>query len=193
MFKSFVFTAIALTLYSSTGSLAAEIRNYEAEGNLESKNDVGCIEKGKVENKLTPADLYTGSVKCVEQDKYKEGVFLFALAGVYGYFDTLRVADTTAHQAVSVLSMTVLDSMDENKNETFIQTVEKTLGTPASLKETCKEIKRIGPPIYYPRYMIQHGMGAFVGSRSGYELMPKFDSVAAWKESLDKYLHCPDF
>jgi hypothetical protein len=190
--KFALITTIVLTLSFSTGSFSAEIRNYEAEGNLELNNDVGCIEKVKVQNKLTPVDLYKGTVKCVEQEKYKEGVFLFALAGVYGYFDTRRVADNTAHQAVSVLSMTALESMDENKNESFTEMAKKILGTKESLKETCKEIRRIGPPSYYPRYMIQHGMGAFTGSGSGDELIPKFDSVAAWKESLNNYLHCPD-
>jgi hypothetical protein len=54
----------------------------------------------------------------------------------------------------------------------------------------CKEVERIGPPAYFPRYMIQHGMGAFLNNGSGDGLVKDFDAKAAWQESLAGYLHC---
>lgn len=88
----------ALSFSIATASVAAEFRNYESPGNLESKYDLGCVGAEKLENKHTPSDLFKALIKCTEQEKYKEGAFLFALGGVYGRFDSLRVTDQTAHQ-----------------------------------------------------------------------------------------------
>lgn len=52
---------IGFTLFVATSCFAAEqvsrpqIINYEAPGNLESKNDLGCVGTEKLENKFTPA------------------------------------------------------------------------------------------------------------------------------------------
>ena len=171
--------------------LAAEIRNYQAPGNLESKHDLGCVSSEKLSSKYTPADLYRALSRCVESNRNKEGAFLFALAGVYARFDSLRVEDKSAHQAVTVLRMQALGAQDKSKQEAFKEALNKTLGNPEGLAAACKEIVRIGPPDYYPRYMIQHGMGAFLKSGSGDGLVKGFDAKAAWKQSLDTYLHCP--
>lgn len=168
-----------------------QIKNYEAPGNLESKYDLGCVAAEKLENKYTPTDLYKAVSKCAQTAKYKDGAFLFAVAGVYGRFDTLRVTDKSAHQAVTVAQMQALSILDKDKQTAFKDSLNKTLGNPEGLAATCKEIVRIGPPNYYPRYMIQHGMGAFLKSDAGDGLVKDFDTKAAWKQSLDTYLHCP--
>jgi hypothetical protein len=144
-----------------------------------------------MENKYTPTDLYKAVSKCAQAGKYKDGAFLFAVAGVYGRFDTLRVMDKTAHQAVTVARMQALSTLNEDKQAAFKDSLNKTLGNPEGLAAACKDIVRIGPPNYYPRYMIQHGMGAFLKSGSGDGLVKDFDAKAAWKQSLDTYLHCP--
>lgn len=187
----------AFALCSAAGSFAADstsrppITIYEASGNLESKHDLGCVGIKKLSNKHTPADLYKAVSRCIEQGKHKAGAFLFALAGVYGRFDTLRVADRTAHQAVAVLGMQALAPLGKDKKNAFKGVLNKTLGDPENLAAACKDIARIGPPDYYPRYMIQHGMGAFLKNASGDGLVGDFDAKAAWKKSLDAYLHCP--
>ena len=167
------------------------IQNYEAPGNLESKNDLGCIGADKVENIYTPTDLYTAVSKCANSGMYKQGAFLFAVAGVYGRFDTLRVADKSAHQAVAVIRMQTLSTLDKGKQTAFQESLKANLGNPNGLAAACKEILRIGPPNYFPRYMIQHGMGAFLKSDEGDGLVKDFNAKAAWKQSLDTYLHCP--
>ena len=53
------------------------------------------------------------------------------------------------------------------------------------------QIERIGAPDYYPRYMVQHGMQAFLISDGSDGLVKDFDAPAAWKQALDSYLHCP--
>ena len=179
-----------LTFGLVTASVGAEFRNYEAPGNLESKNDIGCVGPEKLRNTYTPADLYKTVSTCASQDKYIEGVYLFALAGVYGRFDSFRVADKTAHQAVTVLVMQSFGSLSMQKKNEFKENLKKTLGTPEGLAKVCKKIDTLGPPNYYPRYMVQHGMGAFDSNKSGNGLVTDFDPKTAWKKSLDTYLHC---
>ena len=178
-----------LMLCFLTKSFGTNIQNYEAQGNLISENNLGCVGPEKLSNKYTPADLYKATAKCINQNNNEKAVFLFALAGVYGRFDTLRVADETAHQAVTVLLMETFGSLDEHKKDTFKKVLMNTFKERVIL---CKKIVLIGPPDYYPIYMIQHGMGAFLGRKANSDIVANFDVQAAWKKSLDTYLHCPN-
>lgn len=184
-------TSDAITVQSS-GNSKITVTNYEAPGNLASTNEVGCANSSTLSNKFTPADLYRGVNTCLKDDNYRDGVFLFALAGVYGRFDTFRVKDKTAHQAITVLMMNTLGSLDKTKSEFIKSELKKVSGNPNKLQEMCTEIKRIGVPNYHPQYMIQHGMNAFTGGNSNSGLVDSFDANAAWVKALDSYLHCPD-
>ena len=189
---------VGFTLFVAPSGFAAEqvlrpqINNYEAPGNLESKNDLGCVGTEKLGNKFTPADLYKAVPACAKQGKYKEGAILFALAGTYGRFDTLRVTDKSAHQAVTILKMQMASAMPSDQQNAFKESVRRTTGNPDGLAAACKEIARIGPPNYYPRYMIQHGMSAFTKAGVDDGLVKDFNTSVAWKQSLDTYLHCPN-
>jgi len=189
--RSLLFAAASML---STMGLAAEFRNYETPGNLESKHDLGCVESDQLNNQHTPADLFRALKKCLAEKKYQPGAFLFAIGGVYGRFDTLRVADQTAHQGVTVLRMQALSifEKDPDVKSQFTSELKKTLGTPDSLKNVCQEIQRIGPPQYFPRYLIQHGMDAFNPQPNTDGLVSSFDAKVAWKKALDSYLHCPN-
>ncbi|BEV08937.1 hypothetical protein [Methylophilus sp. DW102] len=128
---------------------------------------------------------------CAKQNKNKDAAILFALAGVYGRFDTLRVSDKSAHQAVTVLKMQMFSSLTPEQQNAFREEATKTLSNPNEIASKCKAIKHVGPPRYSPIYMIQHGMAAFTGGKSGNGLVKDFDPQAAWQQSLDGYLHCP--
>lgn len=158
-----------------------QLKVHDAPGNLESKYDLGCVGSEKLRNKYTPADLYKAVSKCIESNRFEEGAFLFAMAGAYGRFDSLRVEDKTAHQALTALRMRALGSNDQTKRAAFEVGVRKAVGTPEGLAAVCKDIVRIGPPDYYPRYMVQHGIGAFRKSASGDGLVAGFDATAAWQ------------
>jgi len=191
-------TLVGFALCVATNCFAAEqasrpqVRSYEAPGNLEAKHELGCVTAEKLSNKFTPVDLYKAVSACAKQGKNKEGAILFALAGTYGRFDTLRVSDKSAHQATSVLTMQVFGGMQPDQQNAFKDSVSKTVGTPSGLAAACKEITRIGPPNYYPGYMIQHGMGAFTKTGADNGLVKDFNAAAAWKQSLGTYLHCPN-
>ena len=187
--------------FAASGVRAQQIINYETEGNLESTYDIGCADSESLTNKYTPADLYRGMVKCFEKDDYGRGVILYALAGVYGRFDTFRVADATAHQATRVLQQDLFGPIEQSKKAKFGEQLQAALGSSEQLKRVCEQVRKIGAPAYFPRYMLQHGMGTVLGdSPERKEVMgdhPKdgivegFDAESAWERSLDEYLHCP--
>jgi hypothetical protein len=175
-------------------TLAPNITNYETQGNLESTNNVGCVGPDKLNRKFTPADLYKAAAICIQQDMDKEGVFLFALAGAYGHFDAQRVADKTSHDAPAILRMTSFGSLNETKKNVFQASIKTALGNPDTLAAICHDVIRIGSPDYFPRYMIQHGMGAFtLDTKAGNGLTDGFDASTAWSQTLGSYLHCAGY
>ena len=173
---------------------APNITNYEAQGNLESTNNIGCVGTDKLSRKFTPPDMYRAAAICAQQNMNKEGTFIVALAGAYGKFDTLRVADKTAHDAPNISRMTSFASVDANKISTFQANMKATFSEPAALAAICNDVIRIGPPDYFPRYMIQHGMGVFIQDpKAGNGLVDGFDASAAWSQTLGSYLHCAGY
>lgn len=193
MKQAFAITLAAASLLAMPpvvhGITPPTVTNIETPGNLAPTQDIGCAKPADLRNTLTAADLYSGLAACAKAKDYKTGAFLFAMAGVYARFDTLRVADRTAHQAGTVLRMKYFDSLSTRAKKDLASQIEATLGQPAALAATCAAIRSIGAPDYYPAYMIQHGMGAVMGSDGG--LVEGFDATKAWELALDGYLHCP--
>ncbi len=168
----------------------AVVVDHQTEGNLESKNPLGCIDSAAARSTDTPADLYQGVAACVAAGNLENATLLYALAGTYGRFDMLRVTDRSAHQAITVLQMQALGPLPKEKKDGFQQATMKMKEDPARLAASCAEIRRIGPPDYVPRYMIQHGMGAFLPD-NGNGLDEAFDGATAWEQTLTSYLNCP--
>lgn len=154
--------------------------------------DIGCLSTEHLKNTYTPADLFQSVGKCVEQEKYKDAVFLFTLAGLYGRFDTLRVVDQSTHEAVMALRMETIEAMDTRKKSEFGELAKMTLGRHEGLQDICKGVIQLGPPKYYPRYMIQYGADVPIVNKSTEGLNPNFDTGEAWKNTLDVYLRCAD-
>ncbi|WP_461587785.1 hypothetical protein [Winogradskyella sp.] len=164
--------------------------NIEAEGNLESTKPCDCVEISEITNAHNPADILHGMGKCIEEKEFYKAARLFAIAGVYGKFDSYRVKDKSAHKALYVLQQnTMLKVAEEDKN-VLIAELQKTLKEESEeLKEVCKAIRAIGMPNYHPTYMIQHGMQAFLQTE-GDGLVEDFDAEASWQLALSTYLHC---
>lgn len=171
----------------STGT----VTNYEAPGNLESTTDVDCIALSSVKNSMTPADLYPAMAKCIKAGDYERAARLYAIAGTYARFDMMRVADRSAHQAKTVLEMEYRGWMSEEQNKKLADTVTGIATVAPKLSDLCQAMRSVGIPSYHPRYMIQHGMGAFTGQSTPDGLVVNFEPAKAWNEALDGYLHCP--
>lgn len=168
---------------------APQIQSFEAAGNLEQTNNIGCIPLEAVHRDYTPVDLYGRVVKCLNEKRYDDAFGLYALGGVYGRFDAQRVADKTAHQAMAVLGMSLFGDFDPKVGAQLMEAGKSATATPDALNAFCRRIAAVGSPSYYPRYMIQHGMGAYFG-RSANGLIEPFDSRAAFDKAMQSYLHC---
>jgi hypothetical protein len=181
---------IALISFGVNSIQAQEINSIEAEGNLESPNPCGCVELSEVTNEHNPADILNGMGKCIELKDFDKAAKLFAISGVYGTYDTYRVKDKSAHQGLLVLQQNILMNIEEKDKESLISNLNKTLEKDSKeLTEVCEAIRQIGMPNYFPKYMIQHGIQAFMDNE-GNGLVEEFDSEESWKLALTNYLHC---
>jgi hypothetical protein len=187
-----IVSIITVTLLTAgcTGSGANQVTSFETPGSLQSTSPVGCVDVVEITSKSTPADIYPGVRKCIDAKEFDKAVNLFAIAGLYGRFDKLRVNDASAHQAIPALQMEHLGSINQSSTDAFQSLLQSQLEPgSATLKDLCSKVKVMGPPSYRPEYMLQHGMSAFTGSGGG--MAEDFDSAAGWEESLEDYLHCP--
>jgi hypothetical protein len=182
-------TLIALALLvgcTQTSQQNSKITNYERNGNLQINAQLSCVNFEEVSNTNTPADIYPGVVRCILDGQYDQASQLYALAGVYGRFDILRVVDPTAHQAVQALQAKNFSSLSDDQRNSFKSAISTQLQDGSSqFYKLCAKIDSLGPPNYHPAYMIQHGMGGGSGIKSN------FNSSQSWKDSLNGYLHCP--
>lgn len=149
---------------------------------------LGCVGIDKLNSSITPVNLAVGIMECIKSDKYKEGVEMYMLFGAYGQFDTQRVVDRSAHQAIPALKMYISNTVTEAKREKWLQTVDTVLDE-KNIGKLCTKIKQIGMPSYYPEYMIAHGLQAFNdGGKSG--VYSDFPAKETWEEILEGYVHC---
>lgn len=182
-------TLFALLIIFSTLKIQAQVVNLDAEGNLESPNPIGCLNLKQVSNSNNPADIYIGMSECIKNGNYVNAAKLFAIAGAYATFDMKRVKDKSAHQAMIVLQMNILGEIKDDVKELLLNEIKKIQNDEELLSQLCSEIREIGIPTYYPKYMIQHGMGAF-SDNQGDGLVENFNAIEAWEEALESYLKC---
>jgi hypothetical protein len=174
--------------------------NIRTEGSLESKNNLGCIPTAQLSNHYTPADMYRASAQCLREENFFQAIVLFYTAGAYGVYDGMRVSDPSAGQARQALILMhvtpVLQQMPDDKKATWKSGVQQVQDANSQLsQEICTNLLRLGPPDYYPRYMINHGLIAITNALQRKavdeqaQLVPNFDSQKAWNRTIHS-LHC---
>jgi hypothetical protein len=180
-----------LFLVATASSAQESIQKFEAGGNLAPTHEIGCVEISSLTNEYTPADLYPAARQCFDLEQYQKAVDLYSLASAYARFDAFRVSDRSTHQAGPALAMNAFEAADEAKAAPYQTTFEATISDPQRLATLCSAIRKLGHPTYAPRYMIAHGMGAFIGQSTGDEMVAGFDADVAWERTLSGFLHCP--
>jgi hypothetical protein len=165
-----------------------QITNYETKDNLKSFHHLDCVDVAALTTAETPADIYPAVRTCADHGDFQRAARLWVIASLYGRFDTLRVLDVSAHQAIPVLRQTFLGPLDQGAKDQF-QTTLKAITAPDQLADLCAQMRKVGAPTYYPTYMMQHGMSAFTGTGGG--LKQDFNAAEAWDTSVTDYLHCP--
>lgn len=168
-----------------------KVTNVISEGNLASYQAVGCIPLAEVKNTFTPADMHKGVGLCIEQGNYDYAANLYLLAFMYGIFDAERVTDKTAGQAILVLNMNTFSKVQQDKKIKVEEAIKRIAKDSELLGKLCGEINKIGPPDYYPSYMILHGVKAFTGNPHDGALVENFDTSGVWKRIQSKNLKCP--
>jgi hypothetical protein len=166
------------------------ITDHETSGNLESLNPVNCVPIAALSRTNTPADLLAGANKCADKADYESAVTLYSVAGAYGIFDTLRVRDQSALEALEVLRLNFANSLNERQKAAFGQAIQHALSDAKTHAALCTSLEELGPPDYFPTYMVQHGMNAFAGGTPGGELEKDFDAPKAWVTALDAAARC---
>lgn len=179
--------------------LAADQGNAQAKAALEKIVAAGpvpnkpaklsCEDGRNLKNTYTPLDLYPVMPDCMAKKLYQEAGDIYALAGVYGYFDKLRVRDRSAHQAVSILAMTFGAKLPEDFREHL-----KSITMGEGLIQLCERVKKVGMPDYFPHYMVSHGIKSLRSSLAGTQQpspLHENNPLELWNHALDKYLHCP--
>ena len=174
---------------SHPGIAFAEPPPADASDTTAPPSPLGCVDLSSLRTRDTPAELYPAVRACIQEGHFARGVRLFALAGVYGRFDTLRVVDVSAHAVIPALRRLVFSQLDDSLMAEFQRAGQALSPGSAALGELCADIRKRGPPAYEPVYMRQHGLGAITGTSGG---PPSgFDPAAAWESSLTGYLSCP--
>jgi len=169
---------------------ATQLSNYFAAGNLEVTHPLGCIPMSKATNAYSPPDLYHGVAACLDSGDVASAVQLHQLGAAYGRFDAHRVSDRTAHQAMLGLWAPITQNADDRQRAAWKKEVIRIQQDAMARAAMCRNLRRIGPPSYYPRYMIQHGMGAFTGNGGKPALVPNFDANETWERVLTDPLLC---
>jgi hypothetical protein len=167
-----------------------KVTNITSKGNLASYQALGCIPLGEVKNTFTPADIHKGVRKCIEQGNYDFAASLYLLAFIYGIFDAERVTDKTAGQAILALNMNTFSSVPQDEKIKVDEAIKHIAQDSELLGKLCGEINKIGPPDYYPSYMILHGVRAFTGNPHDGALIKNFDALGTWKKIQSNNLKC---
>jgi hypothetical protein len=168
----------------------ARLTSLYSEGNLESTHALGCVPLSQASNRDSPPDIYRGVAACLAQDEIAAAVQLHVLGAAYGRFDALRVQDRTAHQAMLALWAPIAANSNGEQRAAWQEEVLRLRRDGPARDSLCAKLRKLGPPAYYPRYMIQHGMGAFTGDAGKPALAPGFDGAAAWSRVLTDPLLC---
>ena len=181
--------ALALMVMSA-GGVIAQVTNYQPPGNLAPTMDPGCVALAEVDARLSPPDLALGVLACGRDAKWEAAADLYVLMLLRSSFDVARVKDATAHQAGDVLSLQVSDALSD-ADRASIGNALASFGDPAGprMLAFCEVAKALGASQHDPSWMLQHGIGAFLGTK-GDGLVKGFDPAAAWDRIIREDMTC---
>jgi Ankyrin repeats (3 copies)/Domain of unknown function (DUF4124)/Ankyrin repeats (many copies) len=153
-----------------------------------------CVRLDQISGSPTPMELYGALNDCMENHRDAEAVALFALAGIDSAFDSLRVTDKTAGQARQILIMDLFQRMPPETHARFESRLKAEAADAPRHATLCDQVGKIGPPTYFPAYMVNHGMGvmqsALANQAPPTPLDPNFNAQAGWAQLLINYLNC---
>jgi len=183
---------LALSCAAAIAHAEVNIQRYEAPGNLKPTQNRGCIPLSKADVSLSPADLALSVQACAKNGKASDAAQLLGLMVARGRFDTMRVTDKSAYQAVDVLMMGVMQSLSTGQRGKVMAEFDGLIvrQQPPGFQRYCAALAGLGAPAHDPTYMIAHGIKAFTG-RTEAPLRQPFNAGKAWNDVLRDYMKCP--
>jgi hypothetical protein len=173
---------IVCSLLSSP--VGAQITAHRAPGALAPTMNVGCIGASGIDSNHTAADIAYGARSCAEREDFSGSADLVLIASAFAFFDTKRISDQTAHQALNALFAEAIGSLPEPLPASVFAEINALDGPESRKPGLCRTLENVGPPRYVPTYMLAHGMEALRGRPRAYKPPRGFKAEAAWKESL---------
>lgn len=168
------------------------ITNMRVEGSLAPTQQLPCIDLKDVTAEQTPPDFFTAVSSCFAQADYDRAASLFMLASTYSRFDAQRINDRSAAGGGQVMIMRTFDKFTPEQRQAFGMAADRLTKTPENFQAWCASIKRLGPPRYFPRYLILHGMAAFTQPTPlANAMVADFDLEANWARVLETNVRCP--
>jgi hypothetical protein len=168
------------------------ITNHRIEGSLAPLQQLGCIELKDVTPAQTPPDFFTAVSSCMGQADYDRAARIFFLASVYSRFDAQRINDKSASGGGQMMIMNTFGKFTPEQRQAFGQAADRLTKTPENFQVWCASVKRIGPPRYFPRYLILHGLAAFTQPTPlANAMVPDFDLETNWARVLETHVRCP--
>ncbi len=125
---------------------------------LEPTQTVTCFGESDLSSKLTPAELYPSLQQCIVSGEDDKAMFNYVLASAYSFFDSKRVVDQTAHDAVNVIQKHSIWKLTALEQEKFQAKLTQFIETPESFDTACQFLVSTGRPDYIPTYMVKHGV-----------------------------------
>jgi hypothetical protein len=160
--------------------------DFRSQGSRLSVKALGCVNLGQVSPLHSPRELFPGVRDCIYREDYARAARLYGLAGLYGRIDVMRVEDPTAHEVISVLIQRNLGGFPQEQLDRVQQEIARLADDKRAMDEICNEVRAIGPPVYYPAYMIDYGTDESIRQ----PIRPGFDLESVWADSLYEFLKC---
>lgn len=186
-----LFSLLAVLFLTSCSSIdkdvVSRVSSYQANDNLASSGPLDCVSIKELKPSQSPVDILLGVSSCIEQKQYAWAAELYLTAMSYGFYDTKRVADRTAHQAIRVLMMNMFAAHSTEETNSLRSELEKIS---SDNRLVCQRLIELGFPSYGPGYMIQHGMAAFTGESQADGIVEDFNAAEAWEDALGTVAGC---
>src|SRR6185437_12039993 len=143
-----------------------------------------CMSLAEITPNMMPQTLYASVRQCILVGRMQDASDVFRLAGLFWRFDAERVSDETAHGAGQVIIMNMVNSLPPDPRQQFAKFTQKMERDEANLRDIVKDARRLGPPKYYPSYMILHGVG--LPGNAAEQLKPNFNAQQIWQDLVGK-------
>ena len=162
----------------------------EVPGNLAATNPLDCVAVEAVSNSHTAADIASGARSCFDEGDDDAMADLMLVASAFAYYDTLRVTDESAHAALTALFADRFADIPSTQRDRVATAIDALADDRDRVGALCAKLADLGPPEYWPTYMLAHGLGTLVGEEKE-PAVRNIDRAAGWKQALS-FTNCPE-